>query len=96
MVLAGVPVPRIAADFHLAVCQMMVQVAARLRQSTGINRIGLTGGVFQNALLVELAAEGLNESGFEVLVHQQVPPNDGGLALGQAIGAAWTVVGQVD
>jgi hydrogenase maturation protein HypF len=49
--------------------------------------VGLTGGVFQNALLTELTAAALGRAGFEVAIHRLVPPNDGGLALGQAVSA---------
>nr|WP_286178352.1 carbamoyltransferase HypF [Rhodopirellula sp. JC639] len=76
---------RIAAQFHHAVAGMIVRVAAVIRDQTDINVVGLTGGVFQNALLTTLATERLRGCGFNVLSHTHVPPNDGGLALGQAI-----------
>ena len=56
-----------------------------MREQTGINDVGLTGGVFQNRLLAELAVEGLERRGFRVLLPERVPCNDGGLSLGQAV-----------
>jgi hydrogenase maturation protein HypF len=84
-VLAGVGVAVIASRFHTGVAGAVVDVCDRLRCATGITAVGLTGGVFQNALLVRLAADGLRDAGFDVLLHERVPPNDGGLALGQAV-----------
>ena len=84
-VLAGMPPDRIAARFHMAVARMIVEVCARLRARGAGGTVGLTGGVFQNALLVQMAIDELHQAGFEVLVHQRVPANDGGLALGQAV-----------
>jgi hydrogenase maturation protein HypF len=80
---AGHPVGAVAARFHLAVSRMIVDVAVRLRERTGIDRVALSGGVFQNVLLVRLARAELGARGFRVLSHRVVPPNDGGLALGQ-------------
>ncbi|MYJ30268.1 MAG: hypothetical protein F4072_09955 [Acidimicrobiaceae bacterium] len=54
------------------------------RESTGLSAVALSGGVFQNRRLVELLVPDLEKAGFEVLHHRQVPPNDGGIALGQA------------
>ncbi|RBL86367.1 hypothetical protein DDE05_10835, partial [Streptomyces cavourensis] len=60
------------------------------RRRTGIATVALTGGVFCNALLTEGCSAGLEEDGFTVLRHRKVPPNDGGLALGQLMVAART------
>ncbi|NBS32686.1 MAG: carbamoyltransferase HypF [Planctomycetia bacterium] len=84
--LAGRPEADVAADFHQAVAGLLLDVTAQLRAAgltTG--RLGLSGGVFQNALLVELAVARLQPNGHEPLLHHQVPANDGGLALGQAV-----------
>jgi hydrogenase maturation protein HypF len=54
-----------------------------MRESTGINRIAVSGGVFQNALLSELLLPALAAEGFEVYTHENVPPGDGGIAVGQ-------------
>lgn len=83
-VITNVPASIIADRFHQAVAHMITQICCRGRAQTGINTVGISGGVFQNVLLLELAQSQLREQGFRVLVHQQVPPNDGGIALGQA------------
>jgi hydrogenase maturation protein HypF len=79
----GYPRGAIAAGFHAAVANLIADVADSVRQATGVQRVALTGGVFQNLLLVTLARASLAERGFDVLTHHLVPPNDGGLALGQ-------------
>jgi len=79
--IAGVPVARIAARFHNALVQWILEVAA----SAKLEQIVLSGGVFQNRYLTEHAAVALESRGFEVFTHRQVPPNDGGIALGQAV-----------
>ncbi|HEY0543142.1 MAG TPA: carbamoyltransferase HypF [Actinoallomurus sp.] len=85
---AGVGVPSIAARFHNAVAGIVVAGAVRLRETTGLTTVALSGGVFQNLLLLERAVAGLEAKGFGVLVHHRVPPNDGGISLGQAAVAA--------
>jgi hydrogenase maturation protein HypF len=87
-VLAGTDPALIAARFHVAVAESITRAAVRVRSDTGLNRVGLSGGVFQNVVLGELAEHHLTASGFEVLTHRLVPPNDGGIALGQAAVAA--------
>jgi len=84
----GVSVGVIAARFHTAVTTVIVEVAERIRSRTGIATVGLSGGVFQNVTVTHAAAIALGEQGFSVLTHRLVPPNDGGLALGQAVIAA--------
>jgi hydrogenase maturation protein HypF len=74
----------IAAQFHLATAKMVTDVCVIARESSQTNTVGLTGGVFQNVLLLRLVEQGLRREGFEVLTHSIMPPNDGGLALGQA------------
>ena len=82
--LAGVPRPTIAARFHNAVAAMVVVACAEIRARTGLGRVCLSGGVFQNGYLLGRALDGLEAAGFEVYTHRLVPPNDGGVALGQA------------
>ncbi|MFZ0734838.1 MAG: carbamoyltransferase HypF [Candidatus Sulfotelmatobacter sp.] len=76
----GIAIPRIAARFHNALVGWILQVA----EESGLRQIVLSGGVFQNRYLTERTAEVLEARGFVVHTHRQVPPNDGGIALGQA------------
>jgi hydrogenase maturation protein HypF len=80
----GTPVPVLAARFHNALADVVVEVCARLRELHDLSTVALSGGVFQNALLVCRCLDGLEQAGFTVLTHRQVPPNDGGISLGQA------------
>lgn len=82
---SGTAAGLIAARFHAAVAGLVVAACDALRAAHGIHAVGLTGGVFQNAVLLELSVEALRRRGFEVLLHHRVPANDGGLALGQAV-----------
>ena len=83
--LAGVPAAVIAGRFHRGVAAMIAAVCDRLRGRGAGQVVGLTGGVFQNALLTRLAFDALTRDGSDVLVHERVPCNDGGLALGQTL-----------
>jgi len=81
----GEPVSRIGGRFHGSVAAMVVRVCQRLRVMEGIDRVCLSGGVFQNRLLLEKTVVALEEQGFRVHVHEKVPANDGGISLGQAV-----------
>ena len=74
----------IAARFHNTVANMVLSVCQVLHDQTGVSMVGLSGGVWQNMTLLYKTFDLLNDAGFKVLVHHQVPPNDGGLSLGQA------------
>jgi hydrogenase maturation protein HypF len=80
---SGRPVPEIAWRFHATVAAMIDRVCRRLRDETGLDTVALSGGVFQNRLLLQLVLPRLRETGFAVLLHDQVPCNDGGVSLGQ-------------
>ncbi|MEU0007261.1 carbamoyltransferase HypF [Streptomyces sp. NPDC006314] len=77
------PTPVLAARFHRGVARAVTEICRRARTATGLSTVALTGGVFTNALLEEECAALLAADGFTVLRHREVPPNDGGLALGQ-------------
>ncbi|MFF9348812.1 carbamoyltransferase HypF [Streptomyces sp. NPDC014734] len=85
---SGVPSGLIAARFHTAVALLVSDLAALCRERTGIDVVALSGGVFQNAVLLEAAQSSLSADGFTVLRPRLLPPNDGGLAFGQLLIAA--------
>jgi hydrogenase maturation protein HypF len=80
---ATVPAPERAGTVHAALASAIVDVAERIRDESDCSVVGLTGGVFQNRLLSELAEAALVNRGFTVLMHVQLPANDGGLSYGQ-------------
>jgi hydrogenase maturation protein HypF len=82
---AGLPAGAIGGRFHRTVRSIAVSAAQAVRAERGIRRVVLSGGVWQNALLLEITAASLQGAGFEVYTHHYVPTNDGGLALGQAV-----------
>jgi hydrogenase maturation protein HypF len=88
---AGVAQGEVAAGFHLAVATLVGELATDIAGPIGVRRTALSGGVFQNVLLLRLTRAELRARGFEVLTHRIVPPNDGGLALGQLVVAAATL-----
>ncbi len=84
----SVETPVIAARFHNAVAEFLAASAMRAREMTGMERVALGGGVFQNEYLLTRLVEALRRGGFEVILHRQAPTNDGGISLGQAAVAA--------
>ena len=82
--LGGVQPSIISAKFHLGVADLIVSMASRIKQDQRLNRVVLSGGVFQNLVLLDAACGGLTAAGFEVFTHSRVPANDGGISLGQA------------
>jgi hydrogenase maturation protein HypF len=86
--LTGVPPRIIAARLHNGVAAMISRACLLLRERSGLGTVALSGGVFQNLLLLNGVVQLLEHDGFRVLVHARVPPNDGGISLGQAAVAA--------
>jgi hydrogenase maturation protein HypF len=87
---AGVALEAIATRFHHGLADAIVRICVMLRETTGVNVAALSGGVFQNLLLLERTVAGLEQAGFDVLTHHRVPPNDAGISLGQVVVAAAT------
>jgi hydrogenase maturation protein HypF len=83
--LDGISPQIISAKFHQAVVNVIVSVARRVRGERQLNRVVLSGGVFQNSFITERVYGKLCAEAFEVFIHSRVPPNDGGIALGQAV-----------
>ena len=81
---SGVPVREIGLRFHETIARLTRDMVARVAKAAGISRVALSGGCFQNRLLLRRTVPLLREAGLEVLLHHQVPCNDGGIALGQA------------
>ena len=82
--LQGTDSGELAYLFHQTLAEQIVAVCMEARKSSGRNKVALSGGVFQNRLLLCLTEERLGQEGFEVLRHHMIPPNDGGIAIGQA------------
>jgi hydrogenase maturation protein HypF len=85
---AGTPVSTIAMRFHNSMARLAWRICHDIREATGINRVAISGGVWQNMILLQATLRLLAEDHFMVYIHRQTPPNDGGLALGQAAVAA--------
>ena len=79
------PAGYIAACFHNTIAAAIVEVCRRIRKRDQLKRVCLSGGTFQNMYLLRRAVDGLQRDGFEVYLHALVPPNDGGISLGQAV-----------
>jgi len=80
----GTPVCLISARFHNTVAAAIIKVCRQIRQQERLTRVCLSGGVFQNMYLLKRTVRDLDKDGFQVFLHALVPPNDGGISLGQA------------
>jgi len=89
---AGASTGEAAGRFHKTFAHMLVDCADRVAAAEGISKVALSGGTFQNRILLGCVIDGLREHGLTPLYHRSVPPNDGGIALGQAV-VAHTVLG---
>lgn len=76
---------KLAYEFHAVLADMVLAACEKIRQATGLATCALSGGVFQNRLLTRLCKARLEGAGFTVLLHSLIPPNDGGICLGQAV-----------
>jgi hydrogenase maturation protein HypF len=83
--LHGLSPSRISGKFHRTAARLVVETCERIRSQTGLGRVVLSGGVFQNILLLAMVSEGLTRRGFQVYTHHLAPANDGGISLGQAV-----------
>lgn len=93
--LQGTDSGELAYLFHQTLAEQIVAVCIEARKSSGRNKTALSGGVFQNRLLLHLTEERLGQEGFEVLRHHMIPPNDGGIAIGQAAyGMNWLQIAE--
>ena len=81
----GVFSSKISGKFHRTIVRLIIETCEAIRSKDRLNRVVLSGGVFQNILLLSLVTEGLRSSGFDVYTHHLVPTNDGGISLGQAV-----------
>jgi hydrogenase maturation protein HypF len=87
-ILKNLPIAEISAKFHRTLISLFADVCGVIRNEHGLNRVVLSGGCFQNAILLNGLTRALGEKKFEVFAHRLVPSNDGGIALGQALVAA--------
>ncbi len=87
-----IPAPVISLKFHHTVAKIIAEMCQLVAKETDINQVALSGGVFQNRLLLKLATAALQREGFSVLTHRLVPCNDGGVSLGQAVVANFTSI----
>ena len=84
----GIHPSEISSRFHMTLIHLFVQLCEVIRKEHGLNRVVLSGGVFQNSLLLTGLIEALEKNRFQVFTHRLVPTNDGGISLGQAMVAA--------
>lgn len=94
---SNIPADRISTRFHTTIAQIFMDTAVKVHKNTGLDRVVLSGGVFNNDMIFSLISEGLEKRGFKVYTHSLVPCGDGGIALGQAMaGAAQMASREID
>ncbi len=93
-VLCGEKADYLAFVFHLSLAKYIAGAVRKIADRSGITTCALSGGCYQNTLLTELSERLLHEEGLQVLVHSLIPPNDGGIALGQAVVGAMRIAGR--
>jgi len=81
----GICSSKISGKFHRTVARLIIETCEAIRSKEELNRVVLSGGVFQYIYLLSLVTAGLRRSGFDVYTHHLVPTNDGGISLGQAV-----------
>jgi hydrogenase maturation protein HypF len=86
--ISGTSQGRISAKFHNTLIRMLAEVCLRIRRERDLGSVALSGGVFQNAILLKGLSKSLEGMGFKVYTHSKVPSNDGGISLGQAVVAS--------
>jgi hydrogenase maturation protein HypF len=92
--LAGRSLEDLASAFHRTLPKSLADLAGRIREETGSSRVALSGGCFQNRVLLEGCILEMEKAGFDVYRHQRVPTNDGGISLGQAVSAGAQLKGK--
>jgi hydrogenase maturation protein HypF len=89
---SGIGVEIIAAKFHNTIADVCLEACSKIRKNTGLSIVALSGGVWQNVTLLKKTNDILENNGFRVLIHHQVPANDGGISLGQLMIAAHSII----
>ena len=87
----GTPLPRISARFHNGLAAVVRDAARLIRRDHGLKRVALSGGVWQNITLLKKTSRLLEQDGFQIYIHHQVPANDGGIALGQVAAGQYLI-----
>ncbi len=81
----GVSISLISLKFHNTISHLICSICQKIKEESGLEDVALSGGVFQNILLLETTVKQLRQLGFRVYTHQRIPPNDGGISLGQLL-----------
>ena len=93
---SGIDTSIISAKFHNTIVELIVEMAIKVRDEKGLEKVALSGGTFQNRIILEKTENSLKNKGFEVFTQSEIPSNDGGIALGQlAIAAKRRVLGKL-